>query len=273
MRKLLAVVVLAWLPLPSPAADAANAFVATQARPRVEYWQQRQQEIGAALARPQELRQVRLLFIGDSITDFWLLDDNPWVTGQKFGRSVWNESFTEPGNANFALNIGISGDRLEHLLYRLLPVAAGGLGHLDPPELQPEFILLMVGINNTWAPEPPVIESVTAGIHAVVDALRRHRPRARIILQSLLPTQDERKNAEVVRPVNARLQQATATAPLRDHVLWLDLYSAFVDADGRQVARYFDDGLHPNAAGYRQWRDRLVPFLECQRRQGKTAQP
>jgi hypothetical protein len=34
---------------------------------------------------------------------------------------------------NLALNIGISGDRTEHLLLRILPKAQGGLGQLDAP--------------------------------------------------------------------------------------------------------------------------------------------
>ena len=56
---------------------------------------------------------------------------------------------------NRALNIGISGDRTEHLLFRLLPKSLGGLGHLDADALAPEFFVLMVGINNSYAAEPP----------------------------------------------------------------------------------------------------------------------
>ena len=252
-----------------PATAATPGFVSTRPAPRVEYWQHRLQDIEAALAQPEQLRHVKLLFVGDSITDFWLLDDNPWVEGQKCGRQIWDESFAKPGTPNYALNIGISGDRMEHLLYRLQPKSEGGLGELDSPELQPEFIVLMIGINNTWAPEHPVADSVYAGVEAVVKALHERRPRARIILQSLLPTQDEAKNAAVVRPVNARLQSLLTRAPYAQYAVWLDLYPGFVDAKGQQVSTDFNDGLHPNAAGYRVWRDLLVPFLDQQRAQAK----
>ena len=252
----------------APLASAAS-FVSTRPAPRVEYWQHRLQDIEATLRQPEQLRQVKLLFVGDSITDFWLLDDNPWVEGQKCGRQVWDESFAKPGTPNYALNIGISGDRMEHLLYRLQPKSEGGLGQLDAPELQPDFIVLMIGINNTWAPEHPVADSVYAGVEAVVKALHERRPRARIILQSLLPTQDEAKNASVVRPVNARLKVLLTGAPYAQYAVWLDLYPGFVDAQGRQVSTDFNDGLHPNAAGYRVWRDLLVPFLDQQRAQAK----
>jgi lysophospholipase L1-like esterase len=252
-------------PLSATAAD----FAATRPTPRIEYWQQRQATIDAQVADSARMAAVKLLFVGDSITDFWLLDDNPWVEGQKCGRQVWDQSFAKPGTPNYALNIGISGDRMEHLLYRLQPNSEGGLGQLDSPELQPDFIVLMIGINNTWAPEHPVADSVYAGVEAVVKALHERRPRARIILQSLLPTQDEAKNASVVRPVNARLQALLTRAPYAQYSVWLDLYPGFVDAKGQQVSTDFNDGLHPNAAGYRVWRDLLVPFLDQQRAQAK----
>jgi lysophospholipase L1-like esterase len=89
------------------------------------------------------------------------------------------------------------------------------------------------------------------------------------VLQSLLPTQEEAKNAAVVRPVNARLKTMVAMAPYASYAVWLDLYTGFVDAQGQQVSTDFNDGLHPNAAGYRIWRDRLVPFLDQQRAQAK----
>lgn len=253
----------------SVATAAPAGFAATRPAPRVEYWQQRLNDIEVALQDAAALRQVRVLFVGDSITDFWLLDDNPWVEGQKCGRQIWNESFATIGSPNFALNIGISGDRMEHVLYRIQPRSEGGLGQLDSPDLQPEFIVLMIGINNTWAAEHPVADSVFAGVQAVLETLHQRKPRARIVLQSLLPTQDESKNANVVRPVNTRLKDLIAKPPFANYAVWLDLYPGFVDAQGQQVATNFNDGLHPNAAGYRIWRDRLVPFLDQQRAQAK----
>lgn len=116
------------------------AFASTQPTPRVEHWQKREAAINAHLHSSNDLSAIRLLFVGDSITDFWLFDDNPWVKGQKFGSKVWDESFTSPGSENYAFNIGISGDRSEHVLYRILPKSARGMGQLDAPELNPEFI-------------------------------------------------------------------------------------------------------------------------------------
>jgi lysophospholipase L1-like esterase len=253
--------VLAMMTLSSTASGATD-FVSVKPLKRVEYWQQREAAINAAIVDTKSLRDVRLLFVGDSITDFWLLGDNPWVKGKRCGRKVWDESFGQRGSANFAFNIGISGDRTEHLLYRLQPRAQGGLGQIDAPELNPEFIVLLVGINNSWAAEEPVADSVFEGVRAVIHALHAGKPKARIILQTLLPTNEEPRNDEVVRPVNRRLVALAASPPYADYVTLLDLYPAFVDASGKQIDSLFNDGLHPSEAGYRVWRDQLVPFLD-----------
>jgi len=240
---------------------AAPDFVSTHPLQRVDYWQQRQADLTAELKNAQALRDVRLVFLGDSITDFWHLDDNPWFPGLKCGRKIWDESFAGNRPENRALNLGISGDRMEHVLYRLLPEKAGGLGQLDAPGLHPEFIIVMVGINNTFAGESPMADSVFAGIQAVVTAVHERQPRALVVLESLLPTGEEAKNRDVVRPVNERLLALSVSQPFAGYVRYLDLYSSFVDPEGKQLSRYFNDGLHPNQAGYGIWRDRLVPFL------------
>jgi lysophospholipase L1-like esterase len=239
----------------------ATAFVSSQASPRVEHWQRRQVEIHRFLSESQDLNAVKLIFVGDSITDFWLLDDNPWVSGQKYGRKTWDESFGQPGSQNYAFNIGISGDRLEHVLYRILPKAQGGLGHLDSPQLNPEFIIVMLGINNSWAVEHPVAESIYAGVLANLRAVHAQKPNARIVLQSLLPTNDIVKNKEVVMLVNQRLKALVMQAEFSKFTEYLDLYPLFINTNGIQISSYFTDGLHPNNSGYKVWRDHLVEFL------------
>ena len=237
-------------------------FVSTKPAARVEHWQKREAEINAYIKDSKDLKSIKLLFVGDSITDFWLFDDNPWVSGQKYGRPIWDESFGKPNSENFGFNIGISGDRIEHVLYRILPKAVGGLGQLDSPDLNPEFIVTLIGINNTWAAEAPVADSVFEGVRVVLGALHERKPNARIILQTLLPTNDEIKNRDVVRPVNQRLRLLAASPFFSGFISLLDLYPSFVDGSGSQVSTYFTDGLHPNVNGYRVWRDRLVPFLQ-----------
>jgi lysophospholipase L1-like esterase len=249
----------------------AQTFVATQPTVRVEYWQERLAKITSVLADEARLPPVRLLFLGDSITDFWQLGDNPWIPGQVGGRAVWDATFGEDAGANRALNLGISGDRTEHVLYRLVPKQDGGLGELDSSRLEPEFVVLMIGINNTWAAEKPADDSVFAGIRTVIETIHQRKPKAKIIVESLLPTNDEQKNAVTVVPVNRRVQALVATTPMSGYATYLDLYAHFVDGSGRQIGSDFMDGLHPNEAGYRIWRDALLPALDQARRAGRSA--
>jgi lysophospholipase L1-like esterase len=207
-------------------AATARDFASMQPTARVEYWQQRQAAIDAQVADAASLRAVP---------------------------------------QNLALNIGISGDRTEHLLFRILPKAQGGLGQLDAPELAPEFFVLMIGINNSYAPEMPVADSVFEGVLAVMRSLHARKPGTRIMLQSILPTAELSRDDAVVRPVNLRLAALARSTEFAGFTTWLDLYPAFVDAQGKQDARLFVDGLHPSEAGYRVWRDRLVPALASAR--------
>ena len=133
----------------------------------------------AQVADSARMAAVKLVFVGDSITDFWLMGDDPWIPGRMHGRKIWDESFGGAVPENRSLNVGISGDRTEHLLHRILPKTQGGLGQLDATALEPEFFVLMVGINNSYAAEAPVADSVYQGVVAVMRALHARKPRAR----------------------------------------------------------------------------------------------
>lgn len=247
--------------LAAPASAQAQAlFVSQTPTPRVDYWQKRAGEISRQLSSSASLSPVRIVFVGDSITDFWHLDANPWFPGKFCGRSVWDESFGADAPTRTALNLGVSGDRIEHVLHRLLPAAQGGAGWLDRGDLQPERVFVMLGINNSFDAETPAVASITKGVEAVAARIHASKPGAEIVVESLLPTDDDAKNRDLVLPVNANLRAfAAQTKGMR----FLDLYGAFVDAKGGQNRALFNDGLHPSREGYRVWRDRLLAFLSA----------
>lgn len=261
--KLLAL--LTWVQLTQLAA-AQPAFRSTQPAPRIEYWQQRMNTIDKALQSGAEVEAARLVFLGDSITDFWLLGDSPWHKDVRYGRTIWDESFGVQAGANRALNLAVSGDRLEHVLYRIQPKRAAGLGQLDAVALDPEFVVLLIGINNSWMPEQPVVESIVEGTRAVLDAVRARLPAAHIVLQTLLPVGEHERNQQVVRPVNKRLAALIAEPNYARHASLLDLHAGFVDHEGQPIPALFVDGLHPNEAGYSVWRTRLLQHLTQERR-------
>ena len=244
--------------LSNPAALAPTHFNSEIPTERVDYWQKRAAEIDQQLASKQSLKPVRLVFVGDSITDFWHLDANPWFHGKYCGQAIWNESFDGAVPAQTALNLGVSGDRIEHVLHRLLPIAQGGEGWLDRHALQPDTIFVMLGINNSFDSEDPATTSLYKGVLAVVARIHERKPKARIVIQSLLPTDDDLKNRNLVIPVNDLLSSFAANA---EGIEYLDLYPSFVDDDGAQRRNLFNDSLHPSRDGYSVWRDRLTEFL------------
>jgi lysophospholipase L1-like esterase len=119
-------------------------------------------------------------------------------------------------------------------------------------------VIVMLGINNSFDAETPATDSITRGVEAVIARIHERKPGARIVLQSLLPTDDDAKNRALVQPVNARLRVFAEATP---GLGFLDLYPAFVDAAGGQRRDLFNDSLHPSREGYRVWHDRLVAFL------------
>ena len=243
-------------------AQTAAGYRSTQPAQRIEYWQKRLNQISARLAQPESLAPVKLLFLGDSITDFWTLAENPWFPGKMGGLAVWNETFGGSDPEHLALNFGISGDRTEHVLYRIQPASEGGLGELDRADLNPDVVVLLIGINNSWDAESPAVDSVVAGIRAVVAAVHARKPDAKIVLQSLLPTNEPARNADLVLPVNAALAAFAAAPPQADYIHYLNLYPSLLNAQGLQNPGLFMDGVHPNESGYRAWREQLLAVLD-----------
>src|SRR5688572_24783521 len=70
-----------------------------------------------------------LLFIGDSITQGW----------EGNGKKVWEEFYSKRN----AVNLGIGGDRTQHVLWRLDNGNVAGL--------KPKAAVLMIGTNNSRA--------------------------------------------------------------------------------------------------------------------------
>jgi lysophospholipase L1-like esterase len=141
----------------------------------VEHWQTRQADIDKALQDSARMTATRLVFVGDSITDLWLLADDPWIPGRMHGRRVWDESFEGAVPDNVALNIGIAGNRTKHLLLRILPKSLGCLDQLVAEALAPELFVLMVGINNSYPPKSPAADSVFEGVLAVMRSLHARK--------------------------------------------------------------------------------------------------
>jgi lysophospholipase L1-like esterase len=218
-------------------AASALANTATEPAPKDERWLQRHEAFVAEARRGD----IKVLFLGDSITDFWR-DTNP----QRGGKAVWDREYAPLKAANF----GISADRTQNVLWRL--------GHGEAEGYQPKVVVLMIGTNNTGLERDGTPRNTPAelveGVTAVVRELRARFPDAKILFLAIFPRgeKDSPQRAQVAE-VNREL------AKLNDgqHVFFLDIGGRFLDAEGNIPRDIMPDLLHPSLKGYEIWADAI----------------
>jgi lysophospholipase L1-like esterase len=221
----------------APAADAAVQNTAVIPMPRDASWIKRHE----GFVQEAQRGGMDILFLGDSITDFW----------RSQGSNLWNRCYAPRRAANF----GISGDRTQHILWRI------GHGELDG--IRPKVVVLMIGTNNTGKERGSdkirnTVPETIAGVQAVVRALRARLPNTKILLLAIFPrgSLDDPQRAQValVNSVIAKLDDGKA-------VKYLDINPKFLEADGSLPKNIMPDGLHPNENGYRIWAEAMEPTL------------
>jgi lysophospholipase L1-like esterase len=148
-------------------------------------------------------------------------------------------------------NRGVAGDTVEAVRARLDDVAA----------LDPRVVFVLVGINDLLAGASP--EALAARHAALIAALRGRLPRARIVVESLLPIRDElvARDAELTSATVRRANELCRRGAAAASADWLDLHARLADPDGELDPRYSSDGLHLSGAGYRAWAAALLPYL------------
>ena len=91
-------------------------------------------------------------------------------------------------------------------------------------------------------------DQLLADFKSFVEKVRAALPETRIIMSSLTPSPARWSEIETRKVVNRRLQDYTAT---QKNVVFVDLFDAYLGADGKPNDEYFvADHLHHSAAGY-----------------------
>ena len=179
--------------------------------------------------------KVGLLFLGDSITAGW---------GSK--KAVWDKAFGAYKPANF----GISGDRTQHVLWRIEN------GELDG--IKPKAAVIMIGTNNSGS-DPA--DGIAKGVTKIVETVRAKSPKTKILLLAVFP----RGEKASPNPGRDKLAQVNATiAKLDDgkNVFFLDIGSKFLESDGSLTKEIMPDFLHLSEKGYQIWADAISPKLK-----------
>ena len=174
-------------------------------------------------------------FLGDSITQGW----------EDSGENVWDTEIAPYKAANF----GFSGDRTDHVLWRLEN------GELI--SMKPKLVVLMIGTNNIGQGSTP--EEAALGVKTVVKYLTDRLPRTKVLLLGIFPRGEKPDD-----PLRQRVAQATnlfKDCADGNRVRFLDIGQQFLQPDGTLPQDLFPDGLHPNAAGYVIWARAIEPTM------------
>jgi len=184
-----------------------------------------------------------IALLGDSLTQGWGggWDGSPWS-------AAWRQAF----GGYRSVNLGIAGDRVENLLWRLDHGALAAA---------PKVAVLMIGVNNAplVAANGVPAEAVAAGLDLCLENLRARCPRTEVVLVKILPAFAPGSDVHrAVTAINAALDARHPTTTSRVHVL--DLWREFAQADGSPKAEaYATDRLHLSPAGY----ERLAAGLKA----------
>ena len=174
-------------------------------------------------------RKIDLIYVGDSIVEHF----------EHQGKEVWAQYYA-PRNA---LNLGIGGDRTEHVLWRL------DHGNIDG--LAPKLAIVMIGQNNGGKNTG---EEIGAGVIAIVQKLRAKLPTTKILLLGIF------QRREKPTPERAVLAQANEIASkLADDriIFYMDINSIYVQPDGSIPRALMYDFEHPTPLGHRVWAEAI----------------
>lgn len=186
---------------------------------------QRYRESDAALGPPTG-EEDRVVFLGDSITDYWKLAD--YFPGKPY------------------INRGIDGQTTPQMLVRFRE---------DVIDLHPKVLLVLAGTNDIAGVTGRTRnEDIEANYTSMAELASAHG--IRVVFASLLPANNYSEAAKenyALRPperilaLNRWLKEYCA----KNGLVYLDYFSKMVDDKGMLKHELSDEGLHPNAAGYK----------------------
>ncbi|MCB1097383.1 MAG: platelet-activating factor acetylhydrolase IB subunit [Verrucomicrobiales bacterium] len=197
------------------------------------WWKERAEMLNRSVA---DTSDTQLVFIGDSITQGW----------EGAGAKVWQERYA----SRKAVNLGIGGDRTQHVLWRL------DNGNLEG--IHPKAAVVMIGTNNSNGIDNTAGQ-IIEGVTAIVQRLRTAVPETKVLLLGIFPRgenfNDQRGKLLQINQVLAKLDDG-------EHVHFLDIGHRFVTAQGLIPQNIMPDFLHLTDKGYRIWADAIEPKLK-----------
>jgi lysophospholipase L1-like esterase len=185
----------------------------------------RYREADAALA-PAAARENRVVFLGDSITDYWKLAN--YFPGKPY------------------INRGVDGQTTPEMLVRF---------RQDVIDVHPKVVVVLAGTNDIAGVTGRTLnEDIEANYASMAELARAHG--IRVVFASVLPVHNYTRDAEESFALRPRerilaLNKWMKNYCAQERFVYLDYFSALVDERGMLARALADDGVHPTDAGYK----------------------
>lgn len=212
-------------------AGAAGGHSAVVSAHRHSWWTLRHDAVVERVAKGD----VDLLMIGDSITHGW----------ESGGKEMWAKYYAP----RKAVNLGFSGDRTQHVLWRLDHGEIDGIG--------PKLAIIMIGTNNSNGKDNTAAE-IGDGIVAICKKLRKELPEMKILILAIFPRAEKPCGQ---RAKNAKASELASKIADGKMIHYLDINKGFLTEDGTLPKDIMPDFLHPNVKGYKIWAEAMEPKI------------
>ena len=231
MKLLYLALTISTLSVGSYAADKSKHSAINPAPREGDWWIKRHNSFNKRIAEGN----VGLIFIGDSITHAW----------ESAGKETWAKYYTKRN----AVNLGIGGDRTQHVLWRL--------DNGNVKNIKPKAAVVMIGTNNSGKDRNSAEEMID-GVTAVVDKIHEKLPETKILLLDIFP-RGQRINDQ--RGKILQVNQVLSRLDARPYVTFLRIGHNFLSEDGSIAKDIMPDFLHLTPKGYEMWAKAIEPTL------------
>jgi lysophospholipase L1-like esterase len=168
--------------------------------------------------------EKRVVFMGNSITEGWINTDPDFFKGRPY------------------INRGIGGQTTPQMLVRF---------RQDVINLKPRVVVILAGINDIAENTGPAkLKDVAGNIFSMAELAKTAG--IKVILSSVLPAyafpwRPDINPREAVVKLNVMLKAYAE----KNHLGYIDYYTAMVNEDQGMKKDLATDGVHPNLAGYK----------------------
>lgn len=198
----------------------------------VPKWKQRTHDTHIKHLKLYENKKFKVAFLGDSMMERWL----------NTGKQYWTKSFSEYAN------LGVGGDGIEHLLYRLTNNQEFK-GILDV--ISVDKIVFMIGTNNL---EKKSVNDIIEGIINIINIIFKKHPNIEIIVYGLTDRTDI--SLDKIYKLNEKIEQYIKKT--NNPKLSYRFFGEKVNYEDK----FFDDNVHLSQLGYEVWYNDLKELLK-----------